>query len=651
MRVALGGSFRTLRSYGTDSVASYLQALRLEKQRAEDAYWNEALNSGDETPEDVLAYWQGQKDRFAPGTIDYKTYAAKIKNIQETIDVSKVNGLIAEKKYDDAVDYYQSKILTKYEKDSPAWSDAFVKLQQIKEAKISYDISLQDAKLRAKHSVGGLSGKNLVSYYADLLKYMQDKGLQDREEYFRAIEGQNTAIAQAAEQEKQKESAQFNTRLNELIGQREGVITSRDWVDIYSKLAGEFPQGGESYAKALEGLTKATETLKTDTDNQRKAQSQVIMNTVLEKYSSGGITDQEYAQALQEMLPMMQPGSEEANQIARELGNLQETLGKQGQAQAEQQQAQQLIQQITQLEAQARQQQGKFESGLLNGIEYDTSREQFLKAVGPLYEQLGQISGDQGVFQKIAEYGQETQTLPQKMQLRQSGQLVDRVTVDAQGNRKIESVNLQSIDPATIGNTLDVITDKGIDRFTFKPLSKETGAGVWIDQQGNQFAKIATTKEARENFALPAGIKPQQALERVTALEQAMQSGQKVDFKAILNPPEEPKQAFSLKPFIQPIQKAAQTFAEVTRQPYEAVWGTTPSQPSFQLPEIKLPEISIPKIASGVSNWLTSNIWNPGAGTAKVESAVKNVGSSIASTAKNLWEGFKKKTSSISPWW
>jgi hypothetical protein len=54
---------------------------------------------------------------------------------------------------------------------------------------------------------------------------------------------------------------------------------------------------------------------------------------------------------------------------------------------------------------------------------------------------------------------------------------------------------------------------------------------------------------------------------------------------------------------------------------------------------------------SGVGNWLTSNIWNPGAGTAKVESAVKNVGSSIASTAKNLWQGFKQKTSSISPWW
>jgi uncharacterized membrane protein len=655
-RIALGGSFRTIRSYGTDSVGSYLQALRLEKQRTEDSYFDQALNSGDETPEAVLTYWQNQKDRFAPGSIDYKTYTSKIKNIQSTIDTAKVNTLLADKKFDEAINYYTSSVLNKYEKDTPAWSDAFVKLQGLKDSKTSNDISMQEAKMRAKWSVGGLSGKNLVSYYTELVKYMQDSGLEGREEYFKAVEGQNTAVAQAGEQEKQKETARFNTRLNELIGERQGVITSKDWVDIYSKMAGEFSPGSEGYATALEQLTKASGTLKTDTDNQRKQQSQLVMNTVLQKYAEGGITDQEYAQALQEALPMMQPGSEEANTIARQLGNLQETLGKQGQAQAEQEQAQKLVQQITQLEVQAQQTQAKFESGLMDGTEYDTSREQFLKAVSPLYEQYGQISGDQGVFQKMAEYGQEIQTLPEKMQMRQTGQLIDRVTVDSQGNRKIESVNLQSIDPLTVGNTLDVITDKGIQQFTFKPLSKETGAGVWVDGQGNQFAKIATTKEARDNFALPAGIKPQQALERVTALDQAMQSGQQIDFKAILNPPEQAKGPSTFQTVMNTVKPAVSNIAQgfASNISNTAKQAITPSIAGFSLPELpkfELPKLDLSPITSSVGNWLTKNVWDTGSGTAKAEGAIKNIGSTIANTAKNLWQGFKQKTSSISPWW
>jgi len=125
----------------------------------------------------------------------------------------------------------------------------------------------------------------------------------------------------------------------------------------------------------------------------------------------------------------------------------------------------------------------------------------------------------------------------------------------------------------------------------------------------------------------------------------------------------------TFKTFTQPIlqlgKQAGQTFAEVARKPYEAVWGTPSTQPSTTAPvtnwltsniwspgpgEGKV-ESAVKNIGSTVSNWLTSNIWNPGAGTAKVESAVKNVGSSIASTAKNLWEGFKQKTSKWSPFW
>lgn len=649
-RIALGGSFRTIRSYGMADVGSYLRSLREAKQQAEDTYWDAALSSGEEKPEDVLAYWQGQRDRFPVGSIEYKTYQAKLKRINETIDTSKVNALIAEKKYDDAIDYYERNIITKYEKDSPAWSDAFVRLQQLKDARTANEISLEEAKLRAKWSVGGLSGKNLVSYYADLLKFMDEKGYQDREEYFKVIEGQNEAVAQAQEQEKAKETAQFNKRMNELIGEIGGPITSKDWVNIYNKLAGEFPQGSEAYAKALEGLTKAQEQFKGDREAEQKNAAKVIMNTVLQKYSEGGITDREYASALQEMLTMLPQGSEEANEVARQLGNLQETLAGQGAAEAKQQQVSQLLQEITQYEAQAEQLQAKYAAGLIPGMEYDEARKQFLERVAPLYESLGQYTNDRGVYEKMAEYGQELNTLPEKMQQRQMGTLVDRVIVDEQGNRKIKSIDLRSIDPATIGNILDVITDKGVEQFVFNPNTK-----AWTDSQGNVFAKIATTKEARDNFALPAGLKPAEIAKRIDALDEAMSSGQQVDFKSILNPaqPSEQPNSFS---FGNALKNIGGTIAGVARTPYETVYGGSPS--TFKLPEINISQAisdfklpSVQSVVQPVSNWFTSNVWDPGAGTGKVESTVKNIGSTIASTAKNLWEGFKSKTSKWSPFW
>jgi len=593
MKIAKSGSFRSIRPYGLTDVGSYLRSLRLVKEKAEDDYWTMALEDGSEKPEDILAYWEGQKDRFPADSIDYKTYKAKIERIKTAIDTSKVSALIAENKYDDAVTYFQTKVLSKYEKDSPAWSEAFVNLQKIKEAKISYEVGLQDAKLRAKWSVGGLTGRNLVNYYAEMLKFMEDEGYGGREEYFKLVEGQGTAIEGLAAAEKTKETAAYNKRYNELVGEREGVITSKDFVDIYTQLASEFPRGGEGYSNAMENLTKAQATLKTEEEKTKKLQAQVIMNTVLQKYAEGGISDVEYSSALQEMLTLLPRGSEEANEVARALGNLQETLSGKYEAETKQAEVKRLMESISALEAKEQYQKSQFMSGVISGSEYDKWRKEFLEQTSPLYNQLGGYSNDWGVWQKASEYQGELGRVSERTEQRSRGELIDIVEIDKDtGETKIRTVNIKSLTPEGIpAEGLTVVGEKGVETIKYN-----IKRGTWTDSEGKEFAKPPTTKEIKEAYILPAGLKDVEAQKRVTALREAEISGVQFNPREILG---QPKEAFQF-PTID-----FGKVVEATRAPYEALWGGAPQikVPEFKMPElpkldISLPEFKLPSLGS-----------------------------------------------------
>ena len=590
MKIAKSGSFRSIRPYGLTDVGSYLRSLRLVKEKAEDDYWTTALEDGSEKPEDVLAYWEGQKNRFPADSIDYKTYKAKIERIKTTIDTSKVSALIAENKYDDAVTYFQTKVLSKYEKDSPAWSEAFVNLQKIKEAKISYEVGLQDAKLRAKWSVGGLTGRNLVNYYAEMLKYMEDEGYADRAEYFKLVEGQGTAIEGLAAAEKTKETAAYNKRYNELVGERKGAITSKDFVDIYTQLASEFPQGGEGYSNAMENLTKAQATLKTEEEKTKKLQAQVIMNTVLQKYAEGGISDVEYSSALQEMLTLLPRGSEEANEVARALGNLQETLS----GKAEQVGLEETRRQIALLEEQENERQYRSLASRLSGkmtAEEETeARQKFLAQIMPLYEKGG---GGEADYRIMAKYQIEATDLPKQQELRKQGKLVDQVIRGTGGEVDIVPTLLEDI---LLGKdrpvSMEVMTYRGVEKFAFNP---ETQAWTNI-ATSKVFAKIPTTKELEEGYALPGGLSVKEIAKRVGALQEIEVSGVQFNPREILG---QPKEAFQF-PTID-----FGKVVEATRAPYEALWGGAPQikVPEFKMPElpkldISLPEFKLPSLGS-----------------------------------------------------
>jgi len=631
-KVAQLGSFRSIKTYGLTDVGSYLRSLREAKQKLEDNYWEAALENGSEDPEDILAYWEGQRDRFAPGTIEYKSYKAKIEGIKTTIDVNKVSALVAENKYEEAVNYYQTTVLPKYDKDSPAYSEAFVQLQKLKEAKISYDITLQDAKLRAKYSPGGLSGRNLANYFAEMIKYLENEGLNDRAEYFDYVAKYGDAIESVAEQEKAKERSAFNKRLNELIGEKEGAITSSDWVGIYTQLTKEFPKGGEGYATALEGLTKAQEVLRADEEKTRKQEVNILMNSVLSKYAQGGIDDREYAQALQEMLTMLPPGSEEANEIARTLGNLQETLGARYGAETKEAEVKKLMESITALEAQEQYQKTQFMSGLISGSEYDKWRTEFLEKASPLYSNLGQYSNDWGVWQKVSEYQSELQRMPERAEQRSRGELIDIVATDPKtGMMTINTVNLKSLDPASVpAEGLNVITDKGIETIFYNMTR-----GSWTSSEGIEFAKPPTTKEIRDAYALPAGLSDIEAKKRIEAFKSAEASGAEFSPQSILGVATEAKSPFeiNLQPFVSKV-------AEVARKPYETLYGRAPSVAGIKLPEFKLPEFKMPELNLPTFSLPTFS-FDYEAERKRLDEQLKKITSGISSTVSGVgdWLG------------
>ncbi len=659
MKVAQSGSFRSIRPYGLTDISSYLRSLRIAKQEAEDAYWNAALEDGSEKAEDILTYWEGQRDRFEPGTVDYKTYQAKIERIKTTIDTNKVSSLIAENKYDDAIKYFQTKVLSKYEKDSPAWSEAFVNLQKIKEAKVNYEIGLQEAKLRAKYSPGGLSGSNLVNYYSEMLKYMEDSDYTDREEYFKLIEGQNTAIAQAEETERKKEEAAFNRRLNELVNQKSAekgaALNWGDYASIYSQLSSEFSRGSSNYTLAVTKLAEAQEKQRVEEENIRKLEFNTLYNQVMSQYASGGITDSEMAAGLQELLTLATPGSEEYVNVARALGQLQESLA--GKAKAAS--LEETRQQIALLEEQEYQrQQGSLINrltGKMTSEEEDEARQKFLEQIVPLYEQAGSGKED---MRTLAQYQVEAVDLPKQREQRKQGKLVDQVIRGEGGAIEIVPILLEDL---VLGGdkpiNLEVITDKGVERFTFNP---ETQAWTNPDTK-EKFATIPTTSDVRENYMIPTTLSDKETKERISQLKEAEKSGQEFNPQDILGVITEQKKPWDILPTISTvIEKGKETGLLGIGQPSPF----TLSLPSFEIPELKLPsfgdiEKTVGSIIEKGKETGLLGIGQPSPFTLSLPSlpSLSSIGQTISGAAqkvtekaKDIWGGLTSSLSKLKFW-